>query len=203
MKLDFFGLIIYFFPQTPILISIKHTIQNMGFNIKPNFSIFIDDEVFFQNNSNFDEFLFHPFFEDIQELGIEKKDSKFFNQIENYMKIKKQLGVATSHILSPTEMPEFSDWKSVVMKADNPYLIFIVIQLVFFLSKKRAKSNIKFDIGCDDIYKNTISILNGEIKAITSTIEDHPTYEEYVASENLNISLDEIIMIFKKMKEKT
>lgn len=200
MKLDFFGLIIYFFPQTPILISIKHI--NMGFNIQPNFNIFKDGNLYFQNNSNFDEFLFHPFFEDIQELGIEKKDSKFFNQIENYMKIKKQLGVATSHILSPTEMP-VSDWKSVVMKADNPYLIFIVIQLVFFLSKKRAKSNIKFDIGCDDIYKNTISILNGEIRAISSTIEDHPTYEEYVATEKLSISLDEIILIFKKMQEKT
>lgn len=175
----------------------------MGFNIKPNFSIFIDDEVFFQNNSNFEEFLFHPFYEDIQELGIEKKDSKFFNQIDNYIKIKNQLGVATSHLLSATAMPEFSELKTLVMKADTPYLIFIVIQLVFFLSKKHAKSSIKFDIGCDDIYKNTIIIIDGEIKTFTGTIEDQSNHAKYDATENLTISLDEIILIFKKMQEKT
>ena len=174
----------------------------MGFNIRPNFHISIDDNLYLQDNSDFDEFLFHPFYEDVQELGIEKKDSKFFKQIENYIKLKKQLGVA-SHIYSPTEMPEFSDWKSLVMKADSPYLIFIVIQLVFFISKKREKSNIKFEIGCDAIYKNTIIIIDGEIKAITYIVEDHPTYEEYVGSENLTISLDEIILIFIKMQEKT
>ncbi len=173
----------------------------MGFNIKINLNIYIDDELYFQDNSNFDEFLFHPFYEDVQELGLEKEDSKFFKQIGNYVKLKRQL--SSSNLLSPTAMPEFSDLKSVVMKADTPYLIFIVIQLVFFISKKRAKSNIKFDIGCDDIYKNTISILNGEIRSISSTIEDHPTYEEYFASENLSISLDEIILIFKKLQETT
>ena len=172
----------------------------MRFNIQTNFRIFIDNKLYFQDNSNFEEFLFHPFYEDVQELGIEKKDSKFFKQIENYIKLKKQLGVA-SHIYSPTEMPEFSDWKSLVMKADSPYLIFIVIQLVFFISKKRAKSSIKFDIGCDDIYKNTIIIIDGEIKEITSTIEDPSTYEEYFATENLTISLDDIVLIFKKLKK--
>ena len=170
----------------------------MGFSIKPNLNIYLNNKLYFQDNSNFDEFLFHPFYEDVQELGIEKKGSKFFNQIETFIKLKKQLGVV-SHF-SKTEMPEFKDWKSVV-KADNPYLIFIVIQLVFFLSKKRAKSSIKFDIGCDDIYKNTIIIIDGEIKEITSTIEDPSTYEEYFATENLTISLDDIVLIFKKLKK--
>jgi hypothetical protein len=173
----------------------------MGFDIKPNFNIFIDDEVFFQNNSNFDEFLFHPFYEDVQELGLEKEDSKFFKQIGNYVKLKRQL--SASNLLSPTAMPEFSDWKSVVMKADTPSLIFTVIQLAFFLSKKQSKSSITFAVGYDDIYNFTITIIDGEIKEITSTIEDPSTYEEYVATENLTISLDEIILIYKKLQEKT
>ena len=174
----------------------------MGFSIKQNFNIYLDNELFFQDNSDFEEFLFHPFYENVTELGIEKENTKFFKQIENYAKLIKQLGVE-SHIYSPTEMPEFRDWKSVVRRANTPILIFTVVQLAFFLSKKQSKSSITFAVGYDDIYNFTITIIDGEIKAITSTIEDHPTYEEYVATENLSISLDEIILIFKKMKEKT
>jgi hypothetical protein len=169
----------------------------MRFNIQPNFNIYRDDVLYFQDNSNFDEFLFHPFYEDIIELGLEKEDSKFFKQIGNYPKLVSSPDAA-SHLLS--SMPEFSDWKSVVMKADTPFLIFIVIQLVFFISKKHAKSSIKFDIGYDDIYKNTIIIIDGEI---TYIIEDQSNHEKYVATENLTFSLDEIILIFKKLKEKT
>jgi hypothetical protein len=171
----------------------------MRFNIKPNFNIFIDDEVFFQNNSNFDEFLFHPFFEDVQELGIEKEDTKFFKQIYNYPKLVSSPDAAR-HLLS--SVPEFNDWKSVVMKANTPTLIFTVIQLAFFLSKKQSKSSITFDVGYDKIYKNTITIIDGEIKSIISTFEDHSTYEKYVGTDNL-ISLDELVLIFKKLQEKT
>jgi hypothetical protein len=171
----------------------------MRFNIKPNFNIFIDDEVFFQNNSNFDEFLFHPFFEDVQELGIEKEDTKFFKQIYNYPKLVSSPDAAR-HLLS--SVPEFNDWKSVVMKANTPTLIFTVIQLAFFLGKKQSKSSITFDVGYDKIYKNTITIIDGEIKSIISTFEDHSTYEKYVGTDNL-ISLEELVLIFKNLKEKT
>ena len=174
----------------------------MGFNIKPNFNIYLDTELYFQDNSNFEEFLFHPFYEDILELGIEKEDTKFFKHFEHYAKLIKQLGVASSHLLSPIAIPEFNDWKSVVMKANTPTLIFTIIQLVFFLSKKQSKSSITFDVGYDKIYKNTITIIDGEIKSIISTIEDHSTYEKYVGTDNL-ISLEELVLIFKKLQEKT
>jgi hypothetical protein len=175
----------------------------MGFNIKPNFNIYLDNELYFQDNSNFEEFLEHQFYtyEDIMELGI-KQDTKFFKQFEYYAKLINQPGVA-SHFLSPIAIPEFKDWQSVVMKANTPSLIFTVIQLAFFLSKKHSKSSITFAATYDKIYKNTISILDGEIKVITYIIEDHPTYEEFVATEKLTILHDEIILIFKKLQEKT
>ena len=173
----------------------------MGFNIKPNFNIYLDNELYFQDNSNFDEFLEHQFYtyEDIKELGI-KEDTKFFKQFEHYAKLIKQPGVARNVLSSTTE---FNDWKSVVMKANTSSLIITVIHLAFFLSKKQSKPSITFAVGYDDIYNFTITIIDGEIKAITCTIENPSTYEEYVATENLTISLDEIILIFKKLQEKT
>ena len=89
------------------------------------------------------------------------------------------------------------------MKANTSSLIITVIHLAFFLSKKQSKPSITFAVGYDDIYNFTITIIDGEIKAITCTIENPSTYEEYVATENLTISLDEIILIFKKLQEKT
>jgi hypothetical protein len=60
----------------------------MGFDIKPNFNIYIDDEVFFQNNSNFEEILSNffesPIYEDILDLDINREDTKFFKQFNFY-----------------------------------------------------------------------------------------------------------------------
>lgn len=134
----------------------------MGFNIKPNFNIYLDNELYFQDNSNFDEFLFHPFYEDIMELRI-KEDTKFFKEFEHYAKLIKQPGVARNVLSSTTE---FRDWQSLLMKANTPLLIFTVIQLAFFLSKKHSKSCIAFAAAYDKIYKNTISFWTEKLKQL-------------------------------------
>jgi hypothetical protein len=177
----------------------------MGFNIRPNFNIYIDNEVFFQNNSNFEEILSNffesPIYEDILDLDINKDDTKFFKQFNHYAQLVRP-GLAR-HLLYPFADHK-SEWMDVVLGSSlyNPFQNFVMMQLAFYISKKQPKSSISFVVGYEDIYKNTISIIDGEIAEITGIIFDYSTYEEYVGTDNLTISMEELAYIFKKLNEK-
>jgi hypothetical protein len=178
----------------------------MGFNIKPNFNIYIDNEVFFQNNSNFEEILSNffesPIYEDILDLDINKDDTKFFKQFSHYAQLVRP-GLAR-HLLYPFADHK-NEWIDVVLGSSlhNPFETFIMMQLAFYISKKQPKSSISFVVGYEDIYKNTISIIDGEIAEITGIIFDYSTYEEYIDTDNLTISMEELAYIFKKLNEKS
>ena len=177
----------------------------MGFNIKPNFNIYIGNEVFFQNNSNFEEILSNffesPIYEDILDLDINKDDTKFFKQFNHYAQLVRP-GLAR-HLLYPFADHK-NEWIDVVLGSSlyNPFETFIMMQLAFYISKKQPKSSISFVVGYEDIYKNTITIIDGEIAEITGIIFDYSTYEEYVGTDNLTISMEELAYIFKKLNEK-
>jgi hypothetical protein len=177
----------------------------MGFDIKPNFNIYIDDEVFFQNNSNFEEILSNffesPIYEDILDLDINREDTKFFKQFNFYAQMVRP-GLARN-LLSP--IPKHKDgWRDVVLGASlyNPFQTFVNIQLAFFISNFQPKSVITFVVGYEDIYKNTITLIDGTITEITSIIFDYETYSKYIETDNLTITLEELAYIFKKLKEK-
>ena len=177
----------------------------MGFNIRPNFNLFIDSEVFFQNNSKFEEilsnFLESPIYEDILDLDINKDDTKFLKQFSHYAQLVRP-GLAR-HLLYPFADHK-GEWMDVVLGSSlyNPFETFIMMQLAFYISKKQPKSSISFVVGYEDIYKNTISIIDGEITEITGIIFDYSTYEKYIDTDNLTISMEELAYIFKKLKEK-
>jgi hypothetical protein len=177
----------------------------MGFDIKPNFNLYIDDEVFFQNNSNFEEILSNffesPIYEDILDLDINREDTKFFKQFHFYAEIVRQ-GIARN-LLSP--IPEHKDgWRDVVLASSlyNPFETFVMMQLAFYISKIQPKSSITFVAGYDNIYKNTITLIDGTITEITSIIFDYETYSEYMETDNLTITSEELAYTFKKLKEK-
>lgn len=178
----------------------------MGFNIKANFNLFIDSEVFFQNNSKFEEilsnFLESPIYEDILDLDINKDDTKFFKQFSHYAQLVRP-GLAR-HLLYPFA-DHRNEWMDVVLGSSltNPFQNFVMMQLAFYISKKQPKSSISFVVGYEDIYKNTISIIDGEITEITGIIFDYSTYEEYIDTDNLTISMEELAYIFKKLNEKS
>ena len=177
----------------------------MGFNIKPNFNIYIDNEVFFQNISNFEgilsNFFKSPIYEDILDLDISRNDTKFFKQFSHYAQLVRP-GLARN-LLSPIPKHK-SEWMDVVLGSSlyNPFETFVMIQLAFYISRKQPKSSISFVVGYEDIYKNTISIIDGEIAEITGIIFDYSTYEKYIDTDNLTISMEELAYIFKKLKEK-
>ena len=177
----------------------------MGFNIRPNFNIYIDNEVFFQNNSNFEEilsnFIESPIYEDILDLDISTDDTKFLKQFSHYAQLVRP-GLAR-HLLYPFADHK-NEWIDVVLGSSlyNPFETFVMMQLTFYISKKQPKSSISFVVGYEDIYKNTISIIDGEIAEITGIIFDYSTYEEYVGTDNLTISMEELAYIFKKLNEK-
>jgi hypothetical protein len=177
----------------------------MGFNIRPNLNIYIDNQVFFQNYSNFEEILSNffesPIYEDILDLDISRDDTKFFKQFNHYAQLVRP-GLAR-HLLYPFADHK-NEWIDVVLGSSlyNPFETFVMMQLAFYISKKQPKSSISFVVGYEDIYKNTISINNGEIAEITGIIFDYSTYEEYVGTDNLTISMEELAYIFKKLNEK-
>lgn len=178
----------------------------MGFNIRPNFNIFIDSEVFFQNNLNFEEIInsfldIHPVYNDILDIEIEEDDSKFFKQFSHYAQLVRPC--IARHLLYPFADHK-SEWMDVVLGSSlyNPFETFVMMQLAFYISKKQPKSSISFVVGYEDIYKNTISIFDGEIAEITGIIFDYSTYEEYASTDNLTISMEELAYIFKKLNEK-
>jgi len=177
----------------------------MGFDIKPNFNIYIDDEVFFQNNSNFEEILSNffesPIYEDILDLDINREDTKFFKQFNFYAQMVRP-GLARN-LLSP--IPKQKDgWRDVVLASSlyNPFETFVILQLVFFISRKQPESNITFVVGYEDIYGSNISIIDGEMEVANHTIFDYDTYAEFMETDNLTITSEELAYIFKKLKEK-
>lgn len=177
----------------------------MGFDIKPNFNIYIDDEVFFQNNSNFEEILSNffesPIYEDILDLDINREDTKFFRQFDFYAQMVR--AKMARNLLSPIKK-NTDGWREVVLLASlyNPFETFVMMQLAFYISKIQPKSVITFVVGYEDIYKNTITLNDGIIKEITSIIFDYDTYSEDMETDNLTITSEELGYIFKKLKEK-
>jgi len=177
----------------------------MGFNIKPNFNIYIDDEVFFQNNSNFEEILSNffesPIYEDILDLDINREDTKFFKQFNFYAQMVR--AKMARNLLSPIKK-NTDGWRDVVLGASlyNPFETFVNTQLTFYISKIQPKSSITFVVGYENIYKNTITLIDGTIAEITSIIFDYETYYEYIETDNLTITSEELGYIFKKLKEK-
>ena len=178
----------------------------MGFDIKPNFNIYIDNEVFFQNNSNFEEILSNFFesptiYEDTLDLNITRDDAKFFKQFNFYAEIVR--AKMARNLLSPIKK-NTDGWRDVVLVASlyNPFETFVIMQLVFYISKIQPKSVITFVVGYEDIYKNTITLNDGTITEITSIIFDYETYSEYMETDNLTITSEELAYTFKKLKEK-
>jgi hypothetical protein len=179
----------------------------MGFNIKPNFNIYIDDEVFFQNNSNFEEILSNffesPIYEDILDLNLDinREDTKFFKQFNFYAEIVR--AKMARNLLSPINK-NTDGWRDVVLVASlyNPFENFVMMQLAFYISKIQPKSVITFVVGYEDIYKNTITLIDGTITEITSIIFDYETYSKFMETDNLTITSEELGYIFKKLKEK-
>jgi hypothetical protein len=177
----------------------------MGFDIKPNFNIYIDDEVFFQNNSNFEEILSNffesPIYEDILDLDINREDTKFFKQFNFYAQMVRVK--MARNLLSPIKK-NTDGWRDVVLVASlyNPFEIFVMMQLAFYISKIQPKSVITFVVGYEDIYKNTITLNEGTITEITSIIFDYEAYSEDMETDNLTITSEELGYIFKKLKEK-
>jgi len=141
-------------------------------------------------------------YNDTLDIGIEEDDSKFFKQFSHYAQLVRP-GLAR-HLLYP--FPDHkSEWMDVVLGSSlyNPFETFIMMQLAFYISKKQPKSSISFVVGYEDIYKNTISIIDGEIAEITGIIFDYATYEIYIDTDNLTISMEELAYIFKKLNKKT
>ena len=177
----------------------------MGFDIKPNFNIYIDDEVFFQNNSNFEEILSNffesPIYEDILDLDINREDTKFFKQFHFYAEIVR--AKMARNLLSPIKN-NTDGWRDVVLVASlyNPFETFVMMQLAFYISKIQSKSVITFVVGYEDIYGSNISIIDGEMEVCNHTIFDYKTYSEYMKTDNLTITSEELGYIFKKLKEK-
>ena len=177
----------------------------MGFDIKPNFNIYIDDEVFFQNNSNFEEILSNffesPIYEDILDLDINREDTKFFKQFNFYAQMVR--AKMARNLLSPIKK-NTDGWRDVVLVASlyNPFETFVMMQLAFYISKIQSKSVITFVVGYEDIYGSNISIIDGEMEVCNHTIFDYKTYSEYIETDNLTITSEELAYIFKKLKEK-
>ena len=177
----------------------------MGFDIKPNFNIYIDDEVFFQNNSNFEEILSNffesPIYEDILDLDINREDTKFFKQFKFYAQMVR--AKMARNLLSPIKK-NTDGWRDVVLVASlyNPFETFVMMQFAFYISKIQSKSRITFVVGYEDIYGSNISIIDGEMEVCNHTIFDYETYSEYMETDNLTITSEELAYIFKKLKEK-
>jgi len=178
----------------------------MGFDIKPNFNIYIDDEVFFQNNSNFEEILSNffesPIYEDILDLDINREDTKFFKQFNFYAQMVR--AKMARNLLSPIKK-NTDGWRDVVLVASlyNPFETFVMMQLAFYISKIQPKSSITLVVGYEDIYGSNISIIDGEMEVCNHSIFDYETYSEYMEKDNLTITSEELAYIFKKLKEKS
>jgi len=174
----------------------------MGFNIMPTFKLYENDEELFQGNSFFEEFLDSTtIFEDTLDLSITRDDAKFFKQFNFYATLVRSSNAR--HLLSPIKEHK-EEWRAVMQKGQlyNPFETFIIMQFAFYLSKKNPKSKIAFVVGYQDVYIASITLMDGEIEVAHHTIFDYDTYAEYMATDNLTITPEEIAYIFKKLNEK-
>ena len=175
----------------------------MGFNIRPIFKLYENDEELFQGNSFFEEFLDSTtIFEDTLDLGITRDDAKFFKQFNFYATMVRSSNAR--HLLSPIKEHK-EEWRAVFKEEQlyNPFETFIIIQFAFYLSKRSPKSKIAFVVGYQDVYLTFINIMDGEMEVAHHTIFDYDTYATYMETDNLTISSEELAYIFKKLNEKT
>jgi len=174
----------------------------MGFNIMPSFKLYENDEELIQDNSIFEEFLDNPtIYDDTLDLGITREDAKFFKQFNFYATLVRSSNAR--HLLSPIKEHK-DEWRDVMQKGQlyNPFETFIIMQFAFYLSKKNPKSKIAFVLGYQDVYITSINLLDGEMEVAHHTIFDYDTYAEYMETDNLTITSEEIAYIFKKLNEK-
>jgi hypothetical protein len=174
----------------------------MGFNIMPSVKLYVNEELF-ENNSIFEEFLESPtIFEDTLDLDITRDDAKFFKQFNFYATLVRSSNAR--HLLSPIQQHK-EEWRAVMQGGQlyNPFETFIMMQFAFYLSKKNPKSNVALVVGYQDVYITSITLIDGEMEVAHHTIFDYDTYEEFMETDNLTITSEEIAYIFKKLKEKT
>jgi len=174
----------------------------MGFNIMPSFKLYENDEELIQDNSIFEEFLDSPtIYQDTIDLGITREDAKFFKQFNFYATLVRSSNAR--HLLSPIKEHK-DEWRAVFQDRQlyNPFETFISIQFAFYLSKKNPKSKIAFVLGYQDVYIASITLMDGEMEVAHHTIFDYDTYSEYLETDNLTITSEEIAYIFKKLNEK-
>lgn len=173
----------------------------MGFNIKPSIKLFENDEELIKDNSIFEEFLDSPIYEDSLDLGIERDDAKFFKQFSHYATLVRSSNAR--HLLSPINKHK-KEWNAVMQGGQlyNPFETFIMMQFAYYISKKNPKSQIALVVGYQGVYIASITLMDGEMEVAHHTIFDYDTFVEYMETDNLTITSEEIAYIFKKINEK-
>lgn len=169
----------------------------------PTFKLYENDEELLQGNSIFEEFLDSTtIFEDTLDLSITREDAKFFKQFNFYATLVRTSNAR--HLLSPIKEHK-DEWRDVMQKGQlyNPFETFIIMQFAFYLSKRNPKSEIAFVVGYKDVYIASITLMDGEMEVAHHTIFDYDAYSDYMDTDNLTISSEELAYIFKKLNEKT
>jgi len=169
----------------------------------PSFKLYENDEELIQDNSIFEEFLDNPTIcQDTLDLGITREDAKFFKQFNFYATLVRSSNAR--HLLSPIKEHK-DEWRDVMQKGQlyNPFETFIIMQFAFFLTKRNPKSKIAFVVGYQDVYIASITLMDGEMEVAHHTIFDYDAYSDYMDTDNLTISSEELAYIFKKLNEKT
>jgi hypothetical protein len=168
----------------------------MGFSRDANFIITVDQTPF---NSQFDEFnqILKDFsnsaiLEDILDIPL-PDDSGFRKQFELVAKLIRSNQFA--HLLFPVK-GNLIDWTEIVDTRElyNPYQTFIVIQFVYFISRKFPSKEVDFVIGYKEEYTRFIKLMDGKI---ISKQEEQLIEPVEMDANLLEISLKDLVIMLK------